>query len=209
MDNKPMERVPINKQHFIEELERQNSSIRKLGSEDAYPIIQRDERTIRRYLDKGEMPLDLLNRIAKYLNVHPDLLTGSLHEKADIVENEYLRELSKSFLTAEHYPYILKAKTDIEYAKYFEDILTMNDITIELFRSLPPEERVIFHQELAVAILRVIAKHFPTDSLGRSTSDELQYYESIVNEVNPLTAFTELEGIKEPEEPDFEYDDNI
>jgi len=35
----------------------------------------------------------------------------------------------------------------------------MNDITMEQYRTLPADERVLFRQELVVAILQVISRH--------------------------------------------------
>ena len=74
MGNKSAQKVPVNKERFMGVLNLRNCSIRKLG--EAYEEIERTEKTIRRCLDNGEMPPDLLNRIAKYLDVHPDYLSG-------------------------------------------------------------------------------------------------------------------------------------
>ena len=74
MANKAAQKVPVNKQRFFEVLKWRNCSIRKLG--EAYEQIERTEKTIRRCLDAGEMPPDLLDRIAKYLDVHPNYLSG-------------------------------------------------------------------------------------------------------------------------------------
>ena len=82
------------------------------------------------------------------------------------MEDVFLRTMYKSFIKPEKYPYLLKAKSDIEYTSYFENILIMNDISMDLFRTLPPEERILFRQEMVVAIMQVIAKHFTHDSLG-------------------------------------------
>ena len=54
----------------MEVLRLRNSSIRKLG--EAYEEIERTEKTIRRCLNNGEMPPDLLNRIPKHIIDHPD-----------------------------------------------------------------------------------------------------------------------------------------
>ena len=75
MANKAVQKVPVNKQRFFEVLKWRNCSIRKLG--EAYEQIERTEKTIRRCLDAGEMPPDLLDRIAKYLNVHPNYLMSA------------------------------------------------------------------------------------------------------------------------------------
>ena len=187
----------------MEVLRLRNSSIRKLG--EAYEEIERTEKTIRRCLDNGEMPPDLLNRIAKHLNVHPNYLSGVYDDKADRIEDDFLRTMYRSFIKPEKYPYLLKAKSDIEYTNYFENILTINDISMELFHTLPPEERILFRQEMAVAIMQVIAKHFTHDSFGNSTSETLAYYESYVGDRDPFSYFAELEGIGSTE-PDLDAD---
>ena len=201
MANKALLKVQVNKQHFLEVLKLRNCSIRKLG--EAYEQIGRTEKTIRRCLDTGKMPPDLLNRIAKYLNVHPDYLSGVYDNAADRIEDKYLRVLSKSFIKPEKYPYLLKAKSEIKYTSYFENLLTMNDISMEQFNTLPPKERILFRQEMVVAILSVIAKHFTTDSLGNDLQDELDYCKSFVGDYDPFSYYARLEGIGLPD-PEFE-----
>ena len=141
------------------------------------------------------MPPDLLDKIAKYLDVHPDYLSGVYHKKADKIEDAYLQALSFRHIKPDKYPYLLKAKSDIGYKTYFEDLLTMNDISTERFNTLPPEERVLFRQEMVVAIMRVIAKHFTYDSLGNDLSETLSYCESFVGDNDPFSYFHQLEGI--------------
>ncbi|MGN0442602.1 MAG: helix-turn-helix domain-containing protein [Acutalibacteraceae bacterium] len=203
MGNKSTRKVPVNKERFMEVLRLRNSSIRKLGN--AYEKIERTEKTIRRYLDNGEMPPDLLDKIAKYLDVHPDYLSGVYDDEADRIEDAFLRAMSKSFIKPEKYPYLLKAKGDIGYTTYFENILTMNDISMDLFHTLPPEERVLFRQEMVVAIMQVIAKHFTHDSLGNDVAETLAYCESYVGDFDPFSCYAELEGIGLPE-PDLDED---
>ena len=202
MANKPSQKVPVNKQRFLKVLKLRNCSIRKLG--EAYEQIERTEKTIRRYLNIGEMPPDLLDKIAKYLNVHPDYLSGVYDDAADCIEDKYLRALSKSFIKPEKYPYLLKAKSEIEFTSYFENLLTMNDISLEQFNTLPPEERGLFRQEMVVAILGVITKHFTTDSLGNNLQDELDYCKSFIGDCDPLSYYAHLEGI---DLPDPKFDD--
>ena len=81
----------------------------------------------------------------------------------------------------------------------------MNDISMDLFHTLPPEERILFRQEMVVAIMQVIAKHFTHDSLGNSTSETLAYYESYIGDCDPFSDFAELEGIGSTE-PDLDTD---
>lgn len=193
MANQKTKKVPVNKQRFMEVLKLRNCSIRKLG--DAYDKIQRTEKTIRRCLDEGAMPPDLLDNIAKYLDVHPDYLSGVYDLKADRIEDSYLRFLFRSSIKPQKYPYLLKARSDIDYNSYFENILIMNNITMEQFRKLEPVDRIMLRQEMVFAILQVIAKHFSHDSLGNDMKDELSYCEAFVNDFDPFSYFAELEGI--------------
>ena len=203
MSNKKSQKIPVNKERFLEVLKLRDCSIRKLGK--AYDQIERTEKTIRRCLENGEMPPDLLERIAKYLNVHPDYLSGVYDNEADRIEDKYLRTLSKAFIKPDKYPYLLKAKSDLGYTNYFENILTMNDISMEQFNTLPPEERILFRQEIVIAILEVIEKHFKTDSLGNNLSDELDYRKSYLGDYDPFSYFARLEGIGLPD-PNFNDD---
>ena len=138
MANKETPKVPINRDRFFEVLKARGSSIRKLG--EAYNEIQRTEKTIRRCLDEGKMPPDLLERIARFLNVHPDYLAGIYDEKADRIEDAYLRHMYLKWVKPENYPYLLKAREDIDYSRYFEDILTMNNISCLLYTSPSPRD---------------------------------------------------------------------
>lgn len=200
MANRETKKIKINRDRFMEVLKLRKSSIRQLDDPRNEKGIGRTEKTIRRCLKSGQMPPELLNNIARYLNIHPDYLSGVYDEKADKIEDSFLRQMYKRSITPEKYPYLLKAKSDIEYTNYFENILTMNNISIDQFRSLPPEERIIFRQELVVAILKVIAKHFKKDSLGCNIAENLDYCESFVGDLDPTSYFAELEGIGISEE---------
>lgn len=202
MANREMKRVTINRDRFMEVLREKHTSIRELGR--AYDKIQRTEKTIRNCLHDGKMPPDLLDKIARYLNVHPDYLAGVYDKEADKIEDEILKKMYLKHVKPENYPYLLKARSEIDYSHYFEEILTMNNITIEQFRSLPPVERVLFRQEVVLAVYRVIAAHFAVDSLGNDTQEELRYCESIVDDFDPFSYFAELEGVGLPEPADIE-----
>lgn len=206
MGNKKTSKVQVNKKLFMEVLKLRNCSIRKLG--DAYDEIQRTEKTIRRCLDEGEMPSDLLDNIAKYLDVHPDYLSGFYNQENDKIEDDYLRHLFRKSIHPNRYPYLLKAKSDIDYTNYFESILTMSNITMKQYRTLPAEERVLFRQELVVAILQVISRHFSHDSLGNDIFAELNYCESFVGDFDPFSYFAELEDIGLSEDDIFIPKDN-
>lgn len=204
MANKKVLTVPVNKKRFMEVVNSKGYSIRKLG--EAYEDIGRTEKTIRRCLENRAMPPELLDRIARFLNVHPDYLSGVYDSEADKIEDRYLRTLFRSRICPENYPYLLKARSDLDYTKYFEDTLTMNNITMEQFRTLEPIQRVLFRQELAVAILKIVAKYFSHDSFNNDLSEELAYYESFADDFDPFSYFAQLEGVG-LSECDIHFDD--
>lgn len=66
MANRFIQKIPIDSKALKEILQKKGISIRQLGQE---PVIDRNERTIRRYLAAGEMPTDLYNRIVEFINM--------------------------------------------------------------------------------------------------------------------------------------------
>lgn len=194
MGNKSTATVPVNKKRFMEVLKIRNCSIRKLG--DAYDEIERTEKTIRRYLDKGEMPPDLLDKIAKFLNVHPDYLSGVYDTKADRIENAYLRSLFQASINPEKFPYLLKARSDINYTSYFENIFytkQYHDGTVQNTASKGSDYVPAGNGFLQSCKLLQI--NFTQDSLGNDLAAELSYCEAFVDDFNPFSYFAHLEGI--------------
>lgn len=203
MGNKAIFKIPVNKKRFMEVLKYRKTSIRKLG--EAYNEIGRTEKTIRVCLDSGEMSPDLLDNIAKYLNIHPDYISGIYDQQAEKIEDDYLRMLFLKQIRPENYPYLLKEKNDIltpqAYNKFFKDILIMSNISLSQFNNLSVDKRIIFREEILVAILSVVNKYFSVNSLGNSIANELSYAESMVGDMDNYLA--KLEGIV-MDEPDFE-----
>ena len=207
MANKEVKKVSINKERFLEVLRYRKCSIRELGR--AYFEIGRTEKTIRRCLMSGEMPPDVLNGIAKYLDIHPDYLSGVYDQQADRITDDNLRNLVKTRIVPERYPYILKESRDAlsedNYNQFFKSILAINNISTKQFISLPITERIIFREEIIVAILSIINKYFMYNSLGESIADHLSYAESMIGDLDNRLA--QMEGIiLDP--PEFTYLDD-
>lgn len=202
MANKETVKTPVNRDRFMEVLTLRKCSIRKLG--DVYEEVGRTEKTIRRCLEKGEMTPDLLDRIAKFLDVHPDYISGVYDRQVERISDDFLRHLVRSHITPENHPYFKKEREDAlsseNYQKFFKGAFAICDISMQQFSSLPPEERVIVRQEILVALQTVICKHFKQNSFGEDTFEQLAYYQSMVGDMdNRLAVF---EGIS-LEEPDF------
>lgn len=194
MANKKRRKIKIDKDHFLRVLRMKNCSIRSLG--DKYTVIGRTEKTIRRELNAGEMNPELLNNIAKYLNVDidylarkPAMLFGEIDDK------EKLDLYYRAFANPDKHPYILTKFKQMDYNNFFETVLTYGCINIEQFQELDQEKRIRFRQDLVVAIQRLIAEYFDIDSNGENTRELLNYYEGLALDINYDSFFAKLEGI--------------
>lgn len=90
MPKKPIFKIDVDKKIFMSIIKECNSSIIKLGECNE---INCTERTIRRSLNEGKMTPTFLDEIAKHLNVDTRLLSGELHQNANLYKNEYLRKI--------------------------------------------------------------------------------------------------------------------
>lgn len=171
MANKKVARVPFSRERFMQALEYRNSSIRKLGK---VPEIDRDEKTIRRCLHDGEIPPALLDRIGRYLDVHPDFLSGTYDRPVERIDDDILRRMIKSQIRVEDHPYFIKEQEDLKYRDYFKSILTMHNISVSQFRTLNSDKRTQLQLDIEEAITAVIYKYFDYDAVGKPIYPELE-----------------------------------
>ncbi|MDD7772393.1 MAG: hypothetical protein PT958_06515 [Firmicutes bacterium] len=171
MANKKVEKVPFSRERFMQALNYRNSSIRKLGN---VPEIERDEKTIRRYLHDGEIPPALLDRIGKYLDVHPDFLSGTYDRPVEHIEDETVRRVIKSQICVEDHPYFVKEQESLKYRDYFKSVLMMHNISIAQFKSLSASKRTQLQLDIEQAITAVIYKYFDCDATGKPIYPELE-----------------------------------
>ncbi|MEY8469466.1 helix-turn-helix domain-containing protein [Faecalibaculum rodentium] len=201
MSNKKGPKVKVDKDHFMRILRMKNCSIRKLGSE--YEAIGRTERTIRRELNHGEMNPELLDSIAKYLNVDVDYLSQKpIMLFGPIKDEDDLELYYKKYANPERNPYQLTQFKKMNYNLFFESVLIYGGIDKKEFNKLQPSKRVRFREELTISILRLIAKYFDYDCIGQDTKMVLDYYESQIvdDKIDKTSYFAQLEGIGITEE---------
>ncbi len=187
MANKETIKVSINRERFMEALKVRKSSIRKLG--EAYDQIGRTEKTIRRYLQKGEIPPDLLDKIGKFLDVEPDYIAGKYDRNLDKMKDEHLRSILRSQLKVDKFPYLMKQQEaryegKFIYDKYFEYILIIHDISIRQFQSLNVVQQKSLQIDIEYAITSIIAKHFVCDAKGRKGLPNLHYWAEMIDSFN-------------------------
>lgn len=89
MANQEAYKIPVSRLRFDEAINCRHSNIKTLG---LVPEIARSDKTIRRYLHDGKMPPELLDRIAKHLDVSPDYISGQRDRDIDKIQDADLRE---------------------------------------------------------------------------------------------------------------------
>lgn len=170
MANKEAPKVPFSRERFMQALDYRKSSIRKLGK---VPEIDRDEKTIRRYLRNGTIPPELLNRISRYLDVHPDFLSGKYDQSVEQIGNDEVCIMLKAQIRVQNHPYFAKEQEELRYRDYFKDILTMHNISVAQFHELDENKRIQLQLDIEQAITSVIYKYFDLDAVGRTIYPEL------------------------------------
>lgn len=188
MANKEKDKVSFDRKCFEEALKLRNSSIRKLGKVTGG--IGWSEKTIRRALIVGQISPELLDDIARHLDVDPEYLSGKHHRKAEKYEDPNIRAMALYNLKAERYPYILKQQRDktdnhFLYDRYLENILIIHNLSLKQFNDLPFEIRKKIQLELEESICRVLTKHFEKDAFGKDLYPDIYMLQNDIDNYDP------------------------
>lgn len=167
-------KIPIDQKIFKSVVHECGSSIKKLG---ACTEVHCTERTLSRAMKEGKITPTFLDQIARYLDVSPRLLSGSLHKHARSYNNELLRNISLAQLKAKNYPYFEQRKTDLNkqpIGELLEKILALFDISFSQFKKMDFEAQYLFQHDLLEALVPVIRKHFKADAYGQEKMPNLE-----------------------------------
>lgn len=184
-----IEEVDVDKKRFMSTLKAKNISIRKLTAD--YDI-QRSDKSIRTDLNRGKMPREALEQIARKINVEPDFLSGKMDREFDKIGGDFAR-IAKAQLHPDDYPFIKAQQQTIGYKQHFKNTLTMCGITWEQYQALSPIDRIYLRRKLALEEYRIIHEYFKTDAFGDDTYDKLSYYEMQFDDIDPEDL--EAEGV--------------
>lgn len=184
-----IEEVDVDKKRFMSTLKAKNISIRKLTAD--YDI-QRSDKSIRTDLNRGKMPREALEQIARKINVEPDFLSGKIDRGFDKIGGDFAR-IAKAQLHPDDYLFIKAQQQTIGYKQHFKNTLTMCGITWEQYQSLSPLDRIYLRRKLALEEYRIIHEYFKTDAFGDDTHDKLSYYEMQFDDIDPEDL--EAEGV--------------
>ena len=194
MANKKSKKEPFQWERFIAAKKRAKISITKLGSKD--DGIGWSEKTIRRAKADGEISPEILEALAKRLDIDPDYLRGKYDHFYDLIADgfeEKQREIYlKKMLDPGRYPYYMGKNQVKLYEGYMDGILMLHGISNRQYDELSPEKRKAFQIDIERAVGAVIEKYFECDGRGQSGIPDLY----------SLEAQIECDEPDQPEEPD-------
>lgn len=193
MANKKSKKEPFQWERFLAAKRRAKISITKLGSKD--DGIGWSEKTIRRAKADGKISPEILEALAKRLDIDPDYLRGKYDHFYDLIADgfdEKQREIYlKKMLDPGRYPYY-RGKNQIKlYEGYMDGILMLHGISNRQYDELSPEKRKAFQIDIERAVEVVIEKYFECDGRGQSGIPDLYSLEAQIECYEP----------DQPEEP--------
>ena len=155
----------VSKDMIMKVLKAKGKSIRELG--DCQEVSSSDK-TIRRQLNNGRMRPDLLNDIAKYLDIDVMILKASTSRQLYAHQ-----ELSKQFL--QKHPYFNGERRAIiqeGMKETLKRILPLFRISYDQFESLEDKTKYEFQLQLLQSTLDVINDYFEKDAFGNTNKNE-------------------------------------
>lgn len=174
--------VKIIAQRFRDTIKYRGLSIRKLGKDE---YIDRTEKSIRTYLKTEYIPKDVLDRIARRLDVEPDYLAGKYDRNWDKIGGE-IAEYNKTKLNPDDYPFFKAEQQTVEHYKHFKNTLILHGISWEQCQELDPTDRILLRRRLILEEARIISQYFEHDAFGRSMKEILDYDETMWDDIDPF-----------------------
>lgn len=171
--NKPTAKAKIVKERFVEAKKAKGLTIKALGEMSLVSSAtdrDRSEKTIGRYINKGEMPFDLLDHLAQVLDVEPAFLMGRYDIKPfstpETEEDKRIRARMQSFITPQRYPYALDQMKKVKVDQYYNAILSIHGISLEQFIRLEPKKRFELMHLIETKLVPILIDYFPVDTQG-------------------------------------------
>lgn len=153
-------KLKINPNWFRWVLAQCKTSIRSLG--DIENGIGWNEKTIRRSLKSGLMSAELLNEIAKKVNVNPNYLRGVDAWTLDVLpDKESQTEFLKRYMMPRQHPYIEAEQDRLGIPEHIKTTLLMHGVNQQAYSNLTQNQRERLFHELDSATTKVLRKWFP------------------------------------------------
>ena len=158
MANKKSETVPLNMTRF-----REVRKLRRMTLKDVaeHPNVDRNEKTLRRWISNREIPSDKLDAICQILNVDPLYINGELDRFAEQIDSnpKALSEL-KAMLHPDDFPYFYKQKREREPLLYIKELMIHNNIAPSELDGLSKKDLIHLYIELERVTSSVLRKYF-------------------------------------------------
>lgn len=187
MANKEAPKKKFSRKRFFAAMALRNTSIRKMGANEGG--VGCGEKTIRRAANSGLIKKELLEAIAKYLDVEPDYLTGKYDERFSKLfpepRDEETERIFESMLAPEKFPYHDSQKKDLLYDRFLDSVLMLHDISPRQMRELSEEKQRQFQLDMEMALCPVIQKYFNHDAKGRDGLPDLYRIAAEIENYNP------------------------
>ena len=166
----------IEPEWFLWVIHKQGSSVRKLGADKD---IGRCDKTIELAIKAGSIRAELLDRIAKKLDVYPDYLAGryAWTLKLDIMNEDGVREYWRyTFLDPKHFPYRLAEQFRLGSYQHLMNTLMMHDVSESEYKSLDWDQRHELESYLDRYTTRILHHWFPEHA---KPMESLDYFEAM------------------------------
>ena len=202
MANKPKMKAPFKRKMFEEVLQLRGTSIRKLCNVSSG--IGWSEKTIHRALNEGKISPELLDILAKRLDIDPFYLMGKHHESINKITDQVLRNMILKNINASHFPYILsqqRLKKDERpiYDRFLENVLILHDLSPKQFEELPFQKQKEFQMKMEEALCPILIEYFPVNARGEDTYSEIyrllydiEDYDPYIVESPPHISFKDI-----------------
>lgn len=170
---------PIDGQWLKDVIKRRGHSVRALTNPEREGSIAYDIRTVQRAIADGEISPQLLDAIARAIDVHPDFLRGKhlWTLEVDIMRYPEVRaHWLEHYLNPNHFPYRVYKQERLGSHRHFMNTLLMHGVSEGEYRSLSRKERESLMQCLNTHTTKILKHWFP-DSAQDDYADYSDVYE--------------------------------
>ena len=171
---KKKSKQPIDGKWLKDVIHRRGLSVRALTNPEREGSIPYDIRTVQRAIADNEITPQLLDEIARAIDVHPDFLRGKYlwTLKIDIMKNPEVRNhWLEHYLNPAYFPYRMHERERIGSRKHFFNTLLMHGVGEEEFRKLPRDKQRSLVEDLNVKTTGILKSYFPNSAQLDYTDD--------------------------------------
>lgn len=156
-------------------IDRRGFSVRRLTNPDREGSIDYDIRTVQRAIADNEITDQLLDEIARAIDVYPNFLRGKYlwTLEIDIMDRPEVRNhWLENYLNPDLFPYRMHEQEKLGSRRHLMNTLLMHGVSNEEFRNLSREDRESLERWLNVRVTETLKHWFPETA----RLDQADYY---------------------------------